>query len=61
MSFITKLIEGLDVSKLIFSKPESKQEKPSTIKEIMNNPDEYKLEAYVEENEVIVRIKKKES
>ena len=33
--------------------------KPSMIKDVMDNPEDYKLEAYIEGGEIIVRIKKR--
>jgi hypothetical protein len=35
--------------------------KPSLFKEMAENPESFKLEAYVESGELIVKIKKKES
>lgn len=58
MSVFTKLLGRLDVSKLSFKK--KKEEKPSLLKDVMNNPEAFKLEAFIENEEIIVKIKKKE-
>ena len=59
MSVFTKLLGRLDVSKLTFKK-NKKEEKPSLLKDVMNNPEAFKLEAFIENEEIIVKIKKKE-
>lgn len=33
--------------------------KPSMVKDILDNPEDYKLEAYIEGGEVIVKIRKR--
>lgn len=38
-----------------------KKRKPSLLKELMDNPEEFKLEGFIEGEEIIVKIKKKES
>ena len=41
-------------------KKRKKKEKPSTVKDLINNPDQYKLEMFVENNEIVVKIRKRE-
>lgn len=54
-----KFLSILDVSDFKI-KRRKKKEKPSTIKDLIDNPDQYKLEMFVENNEVIVKIRKRE-
>ena len=60
MGFITKLLGRIDISTIKFKRTK-KEEKRSLLKEVMENPEEFKLEAYIENDEVIFRIKRKES
>lgn len=47
----------IDVSKL---KIQKKEEKPSIIKDVLSEPDLFKLEAFVENHEIVIKIKKRE-
>lgn len=53
----------MDILKSILSKVTIKRmtKKPSLIKEVMDKPEEFKLEAFIENDEIIVKIKRKES
>ncbi len=59
MNLIKSIIGMFDVSDFKI-KRRKKKEKPSTIKDLIDNPDQYKLEMFVENNEVIVKIRKRE-
>ena len=59
MNLIKSIIGMFDVSDFKIKKRKKKQ-KPSTIKDLIDNPDQYKLEMFVENNEIIVKIKKRE-
>lgn len=62
MSIIGKIIGKMDVSNLRFKKPSKSEHKPSLLKEVMDNPEKFKLEATIEGEEIVVKIsKKKES
>lgn len=37
-----------------------KEKKPSFIKQMLDNPEEFKLEAYLENDEMIIKIKRRE-
>ena len=37
-----------------------KKKKPSFIKQMLDNPEEFKLEAYLENDEMIIKIKRRE-
>lgn len=51
MSFIRKMF-----SKAIVTKP---KKKPSILSLIASNPEDFKLEAWIENEEVVIKIKKK--
>lgn len=52
----------MDILKTILSKMTIKRmtKKPSLIKDVMDKPEEFKLEAFIENDEIIVKIKRKE-
>lgn len=52
-------IHGFKIAKLEDKKKEEKKE--PLLKNVINNPEEFKLEAYVENDEIIVKIKRRES
>ena len=60
MNLIKSIIGMFDVSDLKLIKKRKKKEKPSTVKDLINNPDQYKLEMFVENNEIVVKIRKRE-
>lgn len=53
----------MDILKTILSKMTIKRmtKKSSLIKDVMDKPEEFKLEAFIENDEIIVKIKRKES
>jgi hypothetical protein len=64
MENIIKAIFGkLDVSELILKRTEKAKEekKPSLLKDLIDKPEGFKLEAFIEGEEIIVKIIKKES
>lgn len=60
MNLIKSIIGMFDVSDFKLIKKRKKKEKPSTVKDLINNPDQYKLEMFVENNEIVVKIRKRE-
>lgn len=60
MNLIKSIIGMFDVSDFKLIKKRKKKEKPSTVKDLINNPDQYKLEMFVENNEIVVKIGKRE-
>ena len=58
MNLIKSIIGMFDVSDLKLIKKRKKKE--STVKDLINNPDQYKLEMFVENNEIVVKIRKRE-
>lgn len=49
------------LSLISISKTEKTEKKPSMIKEVMDCPEHFKLEAFIENDEIIVKIKRKET
>ena len=62
MKLLTSLLSRLDVSSLKFKtkKKNKETEKPSLLKDVIENPESFKLEAFIENDEIVVKIRKKE-
>lgn len=62
MKIIGKILNRLDFSTLRFRKKEKpkEEEKPSLLKDIFDNPEVFKLEAFIENNEVVIKIRRKD-
>lgn len=57
---INKIIGRLDISSLRFKRlEENKSHKPSLLKEVVTTPEKFKLEAFIEGDEIRVTIKKR--
>lgn len=52
MDILNKVLSTISIKKT--------EKKPSLIREAMDKPEEFKLEAYIEDEEIIVKIKRKE-
>lgn len=59
MDLIKSIVGMFDVSNLKI-KRKKKEKKPSVIKDLIDCPDQYKLEAFVENDEIIIKIRKVE-
>ena len=59
MNIIKTIFGKVDVSELILQR--EVKEKPSLLKDVIDKPENFKLEAYIENEEIIVKIKRKES
>jgi hypothetical protein len=60
MDIIKKLILGkMDVSELKIKRKKKKE--PSLLNEVLDKPENFKLEAFIENEEIIVKIKRRES
>ena len=58
---LDKLVTKI-ISRMTFKSNKKKSEKkPSLIKEVMDSPECFKLEAFIEGDEFIVKIKRKEN
>lgn len=53
MSILNKILSKVTIKKM--------SKKSSLIKDVMDKPEEFKLEAFIENEEIIVKIKRKES
>jgi methyltransferase-like protein len=61
MDIIKAIFGKIDVSELILKRKEKAEQKPSLLKDIFDNPESFKLEAFIENDEIIVKVRKKES
>lgn len=60
MSLVKSLLGKIDVSKVHLKLKKEKKEKPTLLKEVMNNPEAFKLEAVIENEEIVIKIKRKD-
>lgn len=60
MSLINSLIGKIDISKIRLKNKKEKTEKPNLLKEVINDPEAFKLEAVIENEEIVIKIKRKE-
>jgi hypothetical protein len=58
MGVISKIIDKMDVSNLCFKKKQ--KTKKSILKEVIDNPEKFKLEAIIEGEEIKITIKRRE-
>lgn len=56
MSLIKTLLGKIDISKI---KLKTKK-KPTLLKEVMDNPEAFKLEAFIENEEIVIKVKRKD-
>lgn len=62
MKIIGKILNKVDFSELKLKKKKinpKKEEKPSLLSDIVNSPEKYKLEMYIDGEELVVKIKEK--
>ncbi len=62
MKIIGKILNRLDFSTLRFHKNKKPRDddKPSLLKDIFDNPEVFKLEAFIENDEVVIKIRRKD-
>lgn len=60
MSLINSLIGKIDISKIRLKNKKEKTEKSNLLKEVINDPEAFKLEAVIENEEIVIKIKRKE-
>lgn len=60
MRLINSLIGKIDISKIHLKTKKKEKEKPNLLKEVINNPEIFKLEAVIENEEIVIKIKRKE-
>lgn len=59
MSIIQNILGKIDLSNLKFKR--KTEEKKSLLKDVLNEPEKFILEACIENEEIIVKIKRRES
>ncbi|BDE86941.1 hypothetical protein CE91St42_13990 [Oscillospiraceae bacterium] len=59
MELLSKLLSRLDVSSLKFKRLDEEAKKPSLLKDVVQTPEKFKLEAYIEGDEIRVTIKRR--
>lgn len=64
MSLIKTLLGKIDISKIKLKtkKKEKKKDKkkPTLLKEVMDNPEAFKIEAFIENEEIVIKVKRKD-
>ena len=59
MSLIKTLLGKIDISKIKL-KTKKKEKKPTLLKEVIDNPEAFKLEAFIENEEIVIKVKRKD-
>ncbi len=60
MNLIKSIVSLLDISSIKLKK-NKKDEKPSLVKDVVKDPDSFLLEAYVENGEIVIKVKKRKN
>ena len=60
MRLINSLISKIDISRIRLKIKKKEKEKPNLLKEVINNTETFKLEAVIENEEIVIKIKRKE-
>lgn len=60
MNLIKSIVSLLDISSIKLKK-DKKNEKPSLVKDVVKDPDSFLLEAYVENGEIVIKVKKRKN
>ena len=60
MSLIKTLLGKIDISKIKLKTKKKKKKKPTLLKEVMDNPEAFKLEAFIENEEIVIKVKRKD-
>ena len=60
MSLIKKLLGKIDISKIKLKTKKKEKKKPTLLKEVMDNPEAFKLEAYIDNDEIVIKVKRKD-
>lgn len=59
MDFINKLVSRLDISSLRFKRLSEEERKPSLLRDVVESPEKFKLEAVIEGEEIQISIKRR--
>lgn len=60
MSLIKTLLGKIDISKIKLKTKKKEKKKPTLLKEVMDNPEVFKLEAFIENEEIVIKVKRKD-
>lgn len=60
MSLIKILLGKIDISKIKLKTKKKDKKKPTLIKAVMDNPEAFKIEAFIENEEIIIKVKRKD-
>ena len=60
MSLIKTLLGKIDISKIKLKTKKKKKKKPTLLKEVMDNPEAFKFEAFIENEEIVIKVKRKD-
>lgn len=60
MNLIKSIVSLLNISSIKLKK-NKKDEKPSLVKDVVKDPDSFLLEAYVENGEIVIKVKKRKN
>lgn len=57
--FIEKILSRMDICEVRFKK-RTKEQKPSILREFIDEPEKFQLNAFVENDEIVIKINKRE-
>ena len=60
MNLIKTLLGKIDISKIKLKTKNKEKKKPTLLKEVMDNPEAFKLEAFIENEEIVIKVKRKD-
>ena len=60
MSLIKTLLGKIDISKIKLKTKNKEKKKPTLLKEVTDNPEAFKLEAFIENEEIVIKVKRKD-
>ena len=60
ISLIKTLLGKIDISKIKLKTKKKKKKKPTLLKEVMDNPEAFKLEAFIENEDIVIKVKRKD-
>ena len=60
MSLIKTLLGKIDISKIKLKTKKKEKKKPALLKEVMDNPEAFKIEAFIENEEIVIKVKRKD-
>lgn len=59
MELLNKIISRLDISSLRFKRITEEEQKPSLLRDVIQTPEKFKLEAVIEGEEIQISIKRR--